>query len=205
MSIDEIKDYVERMGSDNLRVFGGTYEGGINLQQVPDEISQCIQGLLGFKIKNFLEIGSAAGGNAFMFNNFFKFENLVIIDDNEHPKHKLREQTLSYIPHEEFIGDSHSRESLDFIKSLDMKFDVLFIDADHSYEGVKKDTEMYSEFVFNGGLVIYHDVAVMVGVKKFFNEMKEQNDYGLEFLNSYVSAGHKRKSGIGIMIKREIA
>jgi len=31
--------------------------------------------------------------------------------------------------------------------------DFLFIDGDHSYEGVKKDFEMYSSLVRKGGVV----------------------------------------------------
>lgn len=34
---------------------------------------------------------------------------------------------------------------------------LLFIDGDHSYEGVKLDFEMWSPFVIDGGLVAFHD------------------------------------------------
>jgi predicted O-methyltransferase YrrM len=38
------------------------------------------------------------------------------------------------------------------------KVDFLFIDADHSYEGVKKDFEMYSPLVRKGGIIAFHDI-----------------------------------------------
>jgi len=37
--------------------------------------------------------------------------------------------------------------------------DFLFIDGEHTYEGVKQDVEAYSPFVTAGGLVVFHDMA----------------------------------------------
>jgi len=85
MNVDEIKNIIEDFGSDSLKVVGGKFEGGIHLQQIPDEIAPCIFDLLelekkGNPIKNFLEIGSASGGNAFIINYFFEFKKKVLID-----------------------------------------------------------------------------------------------------------------------------
>lgn len=38
--------------------------------------------------------------------------------------------------------------------------DFLFIDGDHSYEGVKQDFEMYSPFVKKGGIIAFHDIVI---------------------------------------------
>lgn len=53
--------------------------------------------------------------------------------------------------------------------SWDIPINALFIDADHSYDWVKKDTEHYLDFVLKGGLVIYHDYNYNWGVKEFFD------------------------------------
>lgn len=37
------------------------------------------------------------------------------------------------------------------------KFDVCFIDGDHSFDGVRKDWEIYAPLVKDGGLVVFHD------------------------------------------------
>lgn len=37
--------------------------------------------------------------------------------------------------------------------------DFLFIDGDHSYEGVRRDFELYSALVADGGLVAFHDIV----------------------------------------------
>jgi predicted O-methyltransferase YrrM len=38
------------------------------------------------------------------------------------------------------------------------KADFLFIDGDHTVNGVKADYEMYKEFVRPGGLIAFHDI-----------------------------------------------
>jgi len=57
--------------------------------------------------------------------------------------------------------DSHSAETLEELKAIlgDRPVDFLWIDADHSYEGAKKDFEMYSPLVRHGGLIAFHDIA----------------------------------------------
>jgi predicted O-methyltransferase YrrM len=55
------------------------------------------------------------------------------------------------------------------------QIDLLFIDGDHTYEGVKKDWEMYSPLVRSGGLIVFHDVAGNYGetqVKAFWDTIK---------------------------------
>lgn len=55
----------------------------------------------------------------------------------------------------------------------------IFIDADHSYEGVKKDFELFEPFVVSGGLIGMHDVDPVghPGVVKYFREIMETGKY----------------------------
>lgn len=57
-------------------------------------------------------------------------------------------------------ADTHRRETLAAVNHWLGKdrLDVLFIDGDHSYEGVKADFEMYSPLVRTGGLIAFHDI-----------------------------------------------
>jgi predicted O-methyltransferase YrrM len=50
---------------------------------------------------------------------------------------------------------------LDVIKNIldDRKVDFLFIDGDHTYEGVTRDFEMYSPLVKRGGIIAIHDIV----------------------------------------------
>lgn len=58
------------------------------------------------------------------------------------------------------LGDSHSTDTLSEVVNIlsgDL-VDLLFIDGDHTYTGVKSDYEMYSTLVRPGGIIAFHDV-----------------------------------------------
>lgn len=51
------------------------------------------------------------------------------------------------------------------------EFDFLYIDANHSYDGVKRDLELYIPKVKKGGVIAGHDyVENWVGVRKAVDE-----------------------------------
>lgn len=52
----------------------------------------------------------------------------------------------------------------------ELPLNALFIDADHSEDWVKNDTEHYLEMIVPGGLIIYHDYNDNWGVKKYFDK-----------------------------------
>ena len=45
----------------------------------------------------------------------------------------------------------------DFFVRQDIKIDLLFIDGDHSYDGVKTDFELYSNILSENGIIMIHD------------------------------------------------
>ena len=75
--------------------------------------------------------------------------------------------------------DSHAPSTLEKVRTLlaGRKLDLLFIDGDHSYDGVKKDFEMYSTLVAPDGVIAFHDIvdgpeSYVGGVPKFWRELK---------------------------------
>ncbi len=48
---------------------------------------------------------------------------------------------------------------------------LLMIDADHSYEGVKKDFEFWSPLVADGGLIVFDDVPTWPGPTKLVTQL----------------------------------
>jgi hypothetical protein len=56
-----------------------------------------------------------------------------------------------------FIKSTSVDAYYDFFIRQDIKIDVLFIDGDHSYEGVKSDFELYSQILSDNGIIIIHD------------------------------------------------
>jgi predicted O-methyltransferase YrrM len=81
-------------------------------------------------------------------------------------------------------ADSHLPETKERIATiLGGEFlDFLFIDGDHTYEGVKRDFEMYAPLVRPGGIVSFHDIAEhppeeRCEVSKFWNEIKQRHPH----------------------------
>jgi hypothetical protein len=122
------------------------------------------------KINFCLEIGCYDGGTTVFLSNFCN--NLITIDQPNPAR--FDEFKYSYGESNKFgseylkskcdfnyiSGNSHKIETIDSVKKIlgDNKLDLLFIDGDHSYEGVKLDYEMYSELVKDNGYIAFHDV-----------------------------------------------
>jgi len=201
-----IELFILSLGSDKLSLLGGAYEGGMRLQQVVDEITPCIFDLLYLDIQfnNFLEIGSAGGGTAFLFNYYFQFKNIVLIDDNIYlekiKQPKLRHKNLEGIKYTEIIGNSRSEEVVEKVKALNISFDLMIIDGDHRYSGVRRDADIYLPLLNKNGYVIFHDTVACRGVKEVFHQMKNNEEF--TFINEYISETWHRPCGIGVFQKR---
>ncbi len=81
-------------------------------------------------------------------------------------------------------GDSHAQSTLERITHIirGNKIDFLFIDGDHTYEGLKRDFEMYSPLIGKCGIIGFHDIKLydpLAGceVKKFWDEIKKEYKY----------------------------
>lgn len=97
--------------------------------------------------------------------------------------------------------DSHKIETRDNVSALlgGRKLDVLFIDADHTYQGVRTDFELYSPLVQPGGLIAFHDIAKNqpgdeYGVVRLWNEVKSQYSHS-EIINDPEQVGF----GLGLL------
>lgn len=82
-------------------------------------------------------------------------------------------------------GDSHNPEVVEKVRGLG-PYDFIFIDGDHSYDGVKADWENYGPM---GKIVAFHDIIGVPDVKRFWNEIKVGKE-GREIMKSF---------GIGIL------
>jgi cephalosporin hydroxylase len=197
----EIENFVINAGSDDLPTFGGKYEGGIHCQQIPDETASCILAILesGEKIRSYLEIGVAAGGTTYLFNHFFDLKKTVLIDDNKHHKAKLRPEILQDIIYQEIIGRSDAESSIKMASDF-APFDLIMIDGDHLYTGVKLDVVLYLPFLRIGGFLILHDsVLEQWGVCRIVRELK--NDSNMEFIGEYISKQHPKPCGVALFRK----
>jgi len=72
------------------------------------------------------------------------------------------------------FGDSHDAKTVEWAKQHG-PYDFVFIDGDHTYEGVKRDWLDYGPL---GRKVGFHDIANKAyasGVVQFWNELKQQD------------------------------
>lgn len=125
-----------------------------------------------------MEIGTAEGGSLFCFCKLAPDNAKIISVDLPPLAYELfYRKYFKYFTKRKLHllkGDSHKNETLKKVKEVlnNDKIDFLFIDADHSYEGVKKDFEMYSPLVRPGGIIAFHDIATS-GVKKILGRNKK--------------------------------
>lgn len=70
-------------------------------------------------------------------------------------------------------GDSHSADVVEQARK-DGPYDLVFIDADHTYDAVKADWENYGPMCAPGGLVVFHDIAERpeYGVAQLWAELR---------------------------------
>jgi hypothetical protein len=59
--------------------------------------------------------------------------------------------------HPRLIKSTSEDAYYNFFVRQDIKIDFLFIDGDHSYEGVKKDFDLYSKLLSEKGVIVLHD------------------------------------------------
>lgn len=71
----------------------------------------------------------------------------------------------------DILGDSHAPEILEELKTAlaGRTIDLLFIDADHDYQSVRQDYEMFAPLV--KGLVAFHDIVVLPGPQQLWQEL----------------------------------
>lgn len=200
-SLDEIEKFILDAGSDNLPAFGGAYEGGVHCQQIADELAPCILAILKSEapIKSYLEIGVAAGGTTYLFDHYFKPGKMVLVDDNQHPKAKLRPDILKGIERQEIVGNSNDPVIVAAVQPHG-PFDIILIDSAHDYPSVKADVDSYLPMLNAGGFLILHDsLPRHLGIIKVVGELKGSGD--VEFINEYVTTKHASPCGLALFRK----
>ena len=178
--------------------------GGIFIWQYPNQFSKYLLFISQFKIHSYLEIGCRWGGTFIFtteylkaFNNPFEAFAVDVIDspvveycDSNQGAHFLKFDSVS-VSFKEYI--------------MNRRFDLIFIDGDHSYEGVKND---YENCKGKGKIYVFHDIVndECPGVKRFWSELKETEkslyDF-YEFTDQYAeiqTLSGKQYLGIGVAI-----
>lgn len=89
-----------------------------------------------------------------------------------------------------------------FLALHGVQFDLLFIDGDHSYEGVSRDLHKYMGLVKVGGHIALHDIAAPLSdieVRKLWEDL----DHNCMFKKVWQCVAAGSCTGIGVVKKRE--
>jgi predicted O-methyltransferase YrrM len=175
-SIEELVDFVCRCD-------------GISMFQIRSELIEMLEAVQKRKPRTVVEIGTARGGTLLLlccvaekdatvasidlpggkFGGGYSAWNIPLYLDFAGKSQKLHL----------LRGNSHSDSMFQNLVSVlsGRAIDFLFIDADHTYEGVRRDFQLYSPLVAKGGLIGFHDIAPTApseeyGVRQLWNELK---------------------------------
>ena len=152
-------------------------------------------------VRSYLEIGIWTGGLVSVLHQLFGFERVAACDDGY-------VETLGLeisVPNEcrLFRGDSSSQAYQEWRAGLG-HVDLVVIDANHSYGGVKRDFELNRRFPHR--LLAFHDITganrYTTGVRRFWEEL----DWGhkLEIVRPHPELGLETPTmGIGIWSESE--
>lgn len=121
-----------------------------------------------------------------------------------------------------FIKETSENAFYNFFVPQDIKIDVLFIDGDHSYEGVKLDFDLYSTILSENGIIIIHDTdknyeeSLIVsedskphhhrfdGPSKFIEELQENTEWNLiNLFNFRILPTKPSSSGVTIINRKK--
>jgi predicted O-methyltransferase YrrM len=186
---------------------------GISIKpsQVKYEIAKLLEIVAELKPKAVLEIGTERGGTLFLFTRVADPNAKIISIDlpggpfgGGYPKWKsvlyksfAREGQRIYL----LRRDSHDPRTLEEVKKIlgNEKMDFLFIDGDHTYEGVKRDFKMYFPLVREGGIIAFHDICLhppetKCEVSKFWSKVKQKYKY-VEIVEDW----NQKWAGIGVL------
>lgn len=152
---------------DVKKIIDGAFSFG--MIQNYKEIYEAVDFIVKQNISNFLEIGTNQGGTFYAWTCASETPGVRVSIDIPHGKfgtqnynERARNNVLSGYPGEcLFIsGSSHDKGNLKMAEKFinGRKLDFLFIDGDHTEEGVTKDLKLYKHLVKENGWIGFHDI-----------------------------------------------
>jgi len=199
-----------RTFGDSCALLGYTRDlasGWFNPCQIDLEICGLLDRVRSLRPKVVLEIGTASGGTLFMFTRVAAPDATLISVDlpcgsfgGGYPGWRAPLYRGFALPAQRvhlIRGDSHAAQVVQAVKRLlgNRSVDVLFLDGDHSYEGVKRDHSVYGSLVRKGGVIAFHDIQPgddsATEVPRYWDEIRPGVD-GCELI------GDPRQKGYGI-------
>ena len=159
------------------------------------------------------EIGSAGGGTLFLFSRIADPRARLLSIDLLNSAERRERFSRLVLPDQRLEcleGDSHATATLERFSAWlgSDRLDFLFVDGDHTRDGVERDFEMYGRFVAPDGIVAFHDIvadfgsrygrstgAWAGGVPEYWSALKEKRRPLAELIEHPLQDGR----GIGVV------
>lgn len=179
--------------------------------QIPSEFVGMVAWAMQQKPANILEIGTAKGATLLAWcrmatNKVISVDLPGGVHGGGYPavKQRLYHHFVAGRPGTKLCciqDDSHAeatRRKAEVFLEGD-RLDILFIDGDHTYSGVKRDFELWSPLVRPGGYVIFHDILPHKAlhdceVDKLWSELKQNHTW-----QEFVEDPAQGWAGIGVL------
>lgn len=179
---------VRMLASPEERILLEAYDVGMTQQRV--EIRSLASLVRELRPERVLEIGTSRGGTFYLWTRLVGEEATLIsvdlppawaLDDPEEAlkrdlfkSFRRGKQALHFVRRDSHLAETRT-EVLAILAGTPLDF--LFIDGDHSYEGVRRDFLDYGPLVRPGGLIAFHDIlshsAGLGGeVSRFWEEIR---------------------------------
>lgn len=191
--LDDILDTV-------LNAQPGYHPYQVRGMQLRDEIETFAEYIKERNPRNVLEIGTAYGGSLYIWSRHL--DTVKSVTSLDLPKtrpidqYNQRKTSLlrSFAPSKnmKFVrGNSHDEQIYDEVsEKAGQEVDFLFIDGDHSYEGVKDDFQKYRKLVSEDGVIAFHDIVEHPNDEATVEERRNKVD-DLEDRHLYWSDNHR--------------
>lgn len=151
-------------------------------------------GVLGGKA---CEIGMGLGGSHVVFRQCFSFVATVEPDENVIEDFKQKNPVLPNVGtfHR---GMSNNPDVIEAVR-LEAPYDMIFVDGEHSYEGVTEDYNNYYPLVRLGGVIAFHDSKGDDRVTTFIKDLESGKIGGKEHVVGRIE--HGQVAGISFVVK----
>lgn len=194
-------------------IYSPKWERFFWIKQLKEEIKGLVKEVEKLKPRVVVEVGTNMGGSLFCFTKVAHPNAHIISIDlpdgpggGGYPMYRSDFYLSFCSPKQKMLlwrADSHEIETLNKLKVAlnGQKIDFLFLDGDHSYEGIKQDFEWYAPLVRSGGIIAFHDIKPSlpdnwIQVGRFWEEIKGKYTYK-EIISNEASWG-----GIGVLYQK---
>jgi predicted O-methyltransferase YrrM len=212
---------LRRAAGDPVDLVFGFDCGGVVIapMQDPGELRALVELLAEDPPRVVLEIGTARGGTLYAFARVAADDAVLVSVDlpggafgGGYPRWRAplyRAFARGAQRVELLRGDSQDGAMLTRVRELldGRPVDFLFVDGDHSYDGVRRDVELYTPLLRDGGVVALHDIVpqgtnaadgpeyLVGGVPEYWRELRERHATTRELVADW----DQGRFGIGVL------